>query len=388
MLAAREAAAIPASASPSPLLFVLYDAGETLALRPVMERLDRRKIPYRVLVMGTARSLMVPKTGEQKIVDLADFGGARVSRTGWRRDKELAQSVVDRVAAKLGAKVVVTGLVSAAQKQIARAMRRRGARVVGFYDALQKMSAESYPSKLLPSLHRLLVAAPQLAPARKPAGTMLSVVGHPTLELWEKVAQKEDRSALRKTLGLTRKTLLYVGGYGKGYEQAFSLFAQAAARMQHIDVRVSLHPKVDGGLERSLLSKYGASNVQILPKQVATMRAAVAADLLVTQRSTVGVQALFLGRPVIFFDQHKRYSNMAIKNRLAAQLTSVDALLTASQKQLSKSSESPSTSALYKRARIPRNSAGRIATLLQKELRKAGKRRVRSAQGQGRARRR
>ena len=53
-------------------LFVLHDAGETYAMRPVMDALHAKNIPYRALVMATAATLL----NNSNTIDMVkDIGG-------------------------------------------------------------------------------------------------------------------------------------------------------------------------------------------------------------------------------------------------------------------------------------------------------------------------
>ena len=65
--------------------------------------------------------------------------------------------------------------------------------------------------------------------------------------------------------------------------------------------RISIHPKVRGELEHKLLKETKVTNVQILAAAHSTISEALQSEVIVSHQSSVGIQALFLGIPTIFF---------------------------------------------------------------------------------------
>ena len=95
--------------------------------------------------------------------------------------------------------------------------------------------------------------------------------------------------------------------------------------MTQFNIYVSLHPKVDGFLERKILKKYKNKNILILPKEIKTSRVASVADIIVSQNSTVGTQAIFMGKISIFLDlPTSKYKAFVIQKGLAKKISSSD----------------------------------------------------------------
>ena len=109
--------------------FVLHDAGETKALAPVMQNLDRSGTDYCILATSTGKALM---QGNPHLVPTPEEIAA-VSQTNLNRAQWMAQQLNRAKQAK----VCVTGLVSDYQKQWADFFRQTGRRVIGYYDGFR-----------------------------------------------------------------------------------------------------------------------------------------------------------------------------------------------------------------------------------------------------------
>ncbi|MCJ8346126.1 hypothetical protein MJH12_11345, partial [bacterium] len=73
-------------------------------------------------------------------------------------------------------------------------------------------------------------------------------------------------------------------------------------------------PKVSGELERGVLKKFNPKNIMIAPKSISTRSLVALSDLVVSQNSTVGIQAIFSKKPSLFLTlKDSSYSNFAIK---------------------------------------------------------------------------
>lgn len=356
----------------SDILFVLYDAGETLALQPVMECLDNAHVKYAAMVMGTSRELM---RGRPHVVDLnKDCGvNAVVDQTTWPRARALSDSDLSKAANCVSPALVVTGMVSKAQEQIAHAIARATVESVGYYDALTPLAAGTVAVEFLPELSELWVPTKPIADRIRQdyPRVLVQVVGQPTLENWAEKEKNLDEPAIRRQLGLNekQKTILYAGGYGEDYEEAFTLFANAASKLTGYNLLVSLHPKADGSFERRILREQGAEGrVYVIPKSISTLQAAAVSDLVVCQRSTVGMQALFMGRPVIYLDvKNSLYSDPAISNGWAPQFADVESFTAQIYSQL-KFKPGEYLKDLYGRSGIPPQSAALMAGLLKDKL--------------------
>lgn len=358
----------PLCAPASTYLFVLYDAGETHALAPVIRKMEGHD-DYRVLVMATAR-FEVAKLGipREKVVDLnADLGVLTlVDNQSWPRDAKLPSAELENLR-DLDATVVVTGVASTLQWQIADWFRRSGSRIVSYYDNLY-FPLEKHPySEIIKPFEAIsdLILVPASPLAASFQQTTVAVVGQPSLEVWHERVAALDVRELRKKLDLEPddRLLVYCGGYGGDYPQAFRLFAESLQGVQGYRVMVQLHPKVDGAFEKSILKEYALDGVLCKKGMLSTIEAVAAADLVVCHQSTVGIQALFAGKKVLYVNlPSSDFSTFATELGLAKQVTNPTAFLEA----IDEMAFLPTLTLedLYQRAGIPQHSATLIYNLL------------------------
>ena len=358
------------------LLVVLYDAGETFMLQPVLPLLTENGINYKVLVMATARNLVSTSADFPKAhqIDLEKTCGvtAHVDPTHWERLQSLDEKDLQKVATCVEPKIILTGMASRIQVQIAQVLKRPGVKVSGAYDGFNPILTSSVAYRFLDQVDQVLVPLERIRAGVRTYRPHLpvEVVGQPALEKWVLASRNIDRNQILRQLPYLnprQKTILYVGGYGDDYAEAFELFVQSARQIPNESFIVSAHPKMDGAFEKDIISQKKATNVHVLPSSVSTLEAAYIADLVVTQRSTVGTQALFLGRPVVYLDvPQTKFSNFSIENGWASQVTEAESF----QNKVREVLANNNFQALdyFAKAKIPRNSAKRIADRLVDQL--------------------
>ena len=346
-------------------LFVFYDAGETLALKPVLDELVEKQSDFKVLVMATARTLLK----ENYTIDLNKECGVKedVDHVQWERYQNLSDESLGKVKQCVGADRIITGMVSKIQFQIAESFKQTS-KVCGYYDGLSLPDPKSTLfSDFLKVLHTVLVPTSEMEKYTKHISSQsnVKVVGQPTLEVWRTTLESLEEKSIYKSLSLDmkRKMILYAGGYGEDYEKAFAIFSKASSQLKKYNVLVSLHPKVDGALESNILKLHGADHVKIIPKSISTMHAAKVADLIVTQRSSVGVQALFAGKSVIYLDvPSTTYKNTAIEKKWSPQISDSDEFLAVAKKILS--NKKSAVKDIYSESGIPKDSKNSILNLI------------------------
>ena len=303
--------------------FVFYDAGETLALEPVIKLLESRNIKAKALIMGTARSLL--KDCHHCLDIQKDCGTHEtVDQNVWDSAKQMGAGDLDRVWECVKPRLVVVGTASEVQWQIAQKFKDHGVDSIAYDDALSIVEANPLSAKFL-ALKTFWVPSRLIREQVKKLSPKSNViaVGQPTLENWRVASLNENpKSIVDQVPGYRagKITVLYAGGYGEGYRDAFLLFLQAASERPDYQYMISPHPKMDGSLEKELLQLYPNIHAVFVPKSVGTMKAAIISQVVVSRDSTVGVQAVFMNRPTIYLDvPGTSYSNIAIQNRWARQ---------------------------------------------------------------------
>jgi len=121
-------------AEPPRVLFVLRDAGETLALLPVLRHLQRTTgVNVSAVVTGYGTAPPIASLGPS-VFSLSSLG-VDVSSALANRSAALSSAQLWDALRRVRPQLVVSGLVSEVQLQIAGVAREQGTRVIGFDDS-------------------------------------------------------------------------------------------------------------------------------------------------------------------------------------------------------------------------------------------------------------
>ncbi len=348
-------------------LFVLYDAGETKGLQPVFKELDKKSIDYAILAFSTALSL-VESQQPAKSFDKNCGVVLSAERIHWSRTRKLSEKQIAKLKGCVRPKVIVTGVVSEVQAQVARSYKKE-AFVAGFYDAFSPPEEDTLVVRAGDSWDEIWIPTNKLSSSLL-KGHRLRVVGQPSLEHWAQTTANVDPRKIYAKLELaaTRPMVLYAGGYGRDYAEAFRLFVRATRAFPSLTFLLSLHPKVDGKLEKQILREEGAENIQVVPKTIDTKSVSVIAEVIVCHRSTVGVQALFMNKPVIYLDLPTgNYTNVAIQENWAVQVRSLNEFQKVLERLVKKKSGDKPLD-IYSLAEIPRRATLLISRVIEDRL--------------------
>ena len=127
------------------------------------------------------------------------------------------------------------------------------------------------------------------------ADLQLDMVVHPSLKEWV----NRDGTGVKEELNLldNHTSVLFLGGYGEAYENAFDQFLDVVEEFEGYDVRLTPHPKFG--------KKYPFNTADLVDPF----------DILVTHKSTAGLLAALTGKRVIFFTpEDPNYTNIAIES--------------------------------------------------------------------------
>lgn len=316
------------AAEKTDLLFVGFDAGESNIWIQLLQSWDQAP-SYQVLTMATATKVV--KDASLKQI-------ACPSPT--HRLEELSPKELQKFSA-YSADILITGMYSSAQRQIAEEFAKKGTQIIAVWDNFSTF--DKLPKELVANVqsiiahsHCVLVPSTEIATDlnQRFSTDKVRALGQPTLESWkEKIAQVDRQKALAKLeLKEDLPIITYVGGYeekGNGYEQAFLLFAQALHIVgEKIQVIVQLHPRSNGSFEESVLADCAHKNPNYPTYRIAngknasTLETVALCDLGVCHRSTVAIQALFAGKHFLHIDlPDTAFSHFAIDKGLVAQCT-------------------------------------------------------------------
>ncbi|MBS0624889.1 MAG: hypothetical protein JSS32_02425 [Verrucomicrobia bacterium] len=319
-------AAFSLFAEKTDVLFYIQDAGESFALMPVMKELEKKGVEIRVLAAGLAADLV--KKGEIASEKVRSFR-IPVDRN-WARGAQLPAEEIGWLVDEIEANVVVAGVAFESQGQVLEAYRNRGATTCAYWDNFNAAGDDLYfatAQSVQPRADLLLLPSAELA--HHFMGRNVRVVGQPSLEQWEKEARKVDLGIIRGRLGLCpcKKPILFVGGYGDDYNEAFRLFIQCVDEFKRSDYLfyVQPHPKFGGAIEKELLLKYSPKTrtlpIRILQGEVSTVEMIAFAETVVCHQSSVGFQAIALDKPVVYLTPPgQNYNSLPLQKGLAQQI--------------------------------------------------------------------
>lgn len=319
------------------LLFVGFDAGETNIWAQVLKSWEDAP-KTQVLTMATATK--IAKEASLSPICIENFG---ISCPSNQRLYEFSSTDLEKID-QLSASVLITGMYSSPERQIAELFHKKGSQVVAVWDNFS--TYEKLPLDLVVNVEKIIHSADAvLVPSIEIADDLNQrfsthkaiALGQPTLDLWEeRLAQVDKVSSLAKTsFRADAPILTYIGGYeekSNGYNDSFHLFVKSVNALKiPVQIIVQLHPRSDGSFEKEILEKYACQNPQFPAyiisngKQLSTYEAVAIADLGICHRSTVATQALFAGKRFMHIDLPRTtFSNFAIEKCLTAQCLSAE----------------------------------------------------------------
>ena len=343
-------------------LFVLHSLGETNGLIPVMEKLDDKD--YDILAFGKAFEKL---KNHPRLI--------RLSSHMLEVSERLPESVQCHLnTMKDKPKVVLVGMASRAQANVLDLFK--SAHRVVFYDNfdsphvhwqgyLQYFYGAFGGADVLLVPGKVHIEGAHKLKKFSHDGFKVLALGQPSLESWDKIYAETNTKDLRSKLGIEayRKVILYAGGFDpkdKGqYEEDLTHFIRAASFFDGVEVLVTYHPKTDGALEKNIVKKLNAPNIRVIEKGTfSTAVLSTIASVVVCFKSTVGAQAAYMGKPVLYIA--RGYENFLTQSGVA-ELDGGDRLLRILKKLLnSTASENTFCDVLG----IPKNASQRIAKYL------------------------
>jgi len=255
-----------ALAKPLDILFVLFQAGASNALHPILPELRKDNISFQILAVNTASKIL--QNEPEWDVSKKFFGSPQNSRIDWDLDQNMTPEMIRTITTYFSPRIIITGMVSHYQLQLARAYSiiDPGPFIIGYYDDFSLLVPNSLRENCVKFVNELWMPGQyhkEDIQNRFP-GLPVKAMGQPTLQHWETQfsrLQEQDDSVLRSFLTKPR-TLLFVDQYGKNHEKVFRSFVQDASNITDFNIWVSVHPHVDGAFERRVVAEYQAHNIR------------------------------------------------------------------------------------------------------------------------------
>ena len=234
-------------------LFVLFDAGETVALTPVAKELEKRGEEVTVLKFD-------PKTRN--------------------RYAPLSSEEIE----KYHPDVLVVGDASYLQLQFLKALKGK-AKTICYYDNPLEIDKIPYAALIREFEKEVdLFLVPSGLAAQSSSAPNCQIVGNPDLDRFEQEIQ---------SLSVSSGRITYFGGYDSDYEEAFKAFV-AIYKDYKGEVIVRPHPKTNGKLEK----KWTEGTSIKVGDSLSTLEAVGVSERIIIHRSSLGTKAAIAGKKV------------------------------------------------------------------------------------------
>lgn len=293
---------------------VLFDAGETTSLLPVIKKWEREGKDFQLLVLGTAEKLLHKELFEGRKWTLETLGASQKIDSSTSRTETLSLETLN-ILSKLEPKVILVGTASKAQEQLLKLYEKTIK--VAFVDNFHyDRSSEAFLTAQQVAAAADLVFCPSQHTVDLFYQSMRSyqIVGKPSLEHWKQEMLKINRLEILSRLGLNPEgapLVVFVGGYGYGYDLINPLFEEFAQRLKAHSYQpiILSHPKV-------------------APQKITIVEALAIADFIVGYNSSVIFDAALMGKKSCFVvPQEAPYSHFAISRGLISKISTFEELV-------------------------------------------------------------
>ncbi|MGY0217082.1 hypothetical protein ACWJJH_06785 [Endozoicomonadaceae bacterium StTr2] len=352
-----------------PLLFCVYDMGETNAFKPLWKLLDKEAIDYRILAVDAAAGRL---QGNDKVIAIKT--DARPD-SDWhtQRSARINSDTLAELARQRQVRLVISGMASGAQAEVLNYFReKQKSYTIAYYDNLDSVEHK-------PFVQAFLGKARQIDRFWVPAGivrddmgrhleidpSVIEIVGQPSLESWDRTYRQFSANALKQELGISadKKVAVFAGGYDSTYPEYLDLFINTMKQHPEWETLITWHPKTDGSLEKQLVARAGSKSIRAIPSSVHnTAELSVAADLVAVHKSTVAIQAAYKGKPVVYVAESD-HSTPLIQYQIAPLASSQNEL-----EQVLRSADSDSASARFSKLGLPGDGSALMLNLIRQQL--------------------
>lgn len=297
-------------------LCVLFDAGETTSLLPVLKKWENEKKDFFVLVMGTAEKLLKNEEFGGKKLSLRDINCNQIIDSTTDRTTLLALENLHLIRDSIQPEVILVGASSLIQKQVLDTYPSC-LKVVYIDNFNYDQSSDSFSTVKKVQESAALVLCPSqhvVALFDKGNGKIYKSVGKPSLEKWQKEVSLVNKDEILFRLGLNPMQgpiVTFVGGYGYGYDVINPLFKEYSRKLKEYGYQTVIleHPKV------------GTSPITII-------EAMAISDYIVGYNSSVIFDAAIIGKKVLYLIPSEiPFFHFAIDKKLLPKVENFDELL-------------------------------------------------------------
>ncbi|HNA62856.1 MAG TPA: hypothetical protein PKW79_07250 [Rhabdochlamydiaceae bacterium] len=337
-------------------LFVLQDAGETNALIPVIEQSEQNHDNFAILVGGVAAEIIGKHpTLKHHTITYPQLQIDEKLDKAWKRDQKISEVSLFKIKNAFPAKKIVSGVAFEFQGQLLECSE---VPTFAYWDNINFQGTDPY----FQTAKKVAILADHLMVPSNSFRVMYpnaAVVGQPTFEAWKADLEQINPKAVRSKLPFSTPSpiIVFVGGYGDEYNQALSQFLDAAENFPTYTILLSVHPKFEGKVEKKELAKRSLPHVHIVD-QISSMEAIALADTVVCHQSSVGVQAAFADKSVIYWiPEDQTYTNPLIEQKITPKASNSEDL------KIALSSSKPEAN-LFTLLKVPMNSVFLLYTYI------------------------
>ena len=309
-------------------LYIFYDAGETLSLLPVIEKMEKENLKYKILLLGKGSLNAIEKSNFTKNIININKSCSNDFMIGesTSRENKMNEKILHEVTSCYNPKKVITGLVSSYQSQIINYYHHTSkVKLIGFYDGFSLPDLKII-TPFNNKLDQILVPSNNIYDFLNEKNIMkdkVKIVGQPSIDKFILESKNTDIQKVKKILNIDpdKNIITFIGGYGKEYESVFQDFVQKSSSIENTFFIISIHPAVNGKFESDIIKKLNLKNFIVIKNEFPTVSLVTISNLVISQRSTVGIQSLFINVPSLYFDiENTSYTNIAIQQGWSPQL--------------------------------------------------------------------
>lgn len=336
------------------ILFLCCDMGETNALIPVMHELQLQEVNFKVMTLGAAINKLKSEASlKDRVIEVAET--VNTAQTRAKPLEDVAAIIQD-----LQPTLVISGPASKAQEQLLEALpaKRKIVYLDNFNYSIVHPSFETV--KGVAGVAQKVICVTNIVKEQILAERIGSLkekdikpLGRPSLENWVRQVQEIDKPKVLEKIGFDgdEKIVTFIGGYGPRYDEGIN--AAYASAMEVLkkagyQVHIQHHPNI------------------VKEQPLTTTEAVGMADYIICYDSTVGFEALFADKKVIYLQPEgvEPHDNIAIQKNLAERVKNNEELLRALE------STSGQTEDLYKTLGVEKKSTEAITGYILRKFNK------------------
>ncbi len=301
-------------------LFVLFDAGETNGLLPVIKKLRNEKNNKVIVISEGASSNLLKRKGVPycSLKDLIPDGVLNISIPGEKIEfnhhagyylpmRYCSLSDIPDIAIRsIRPDIVVTGLVSIMEKDFLEAGRKHGVPVCGFYDFYDLPSQSSIFRKIIPSADFIFVSSNRIKNGIAKVGIIsndrIILSGHPNFSRLDDIKKDYKRKDVLKKSGLDpeKKYFVFTTQYSDRNDELLILLMNTMKRkFKEYELIVAPHPNQDPEHYKKLGIKSGIKFHLLDRSKISVYEAILLSDIVFTETSTTGFEAVLLDKDLI-----------------------------------------------------------------------------------------